>query len=169
MIFECIDPVNDPHIIQYEDEDVILLEEVVRSVEYKKVPYEKLCDNAKKFGLTVKELAYEFNDWPTLYNWMHTVGKAGYTLNGKVIEGFVLEDASGFMFKLKLHYYNTWKFLRGVLFSVAKHGYIDGTGKLATELHNKFYGFIRTLPPEDLKKDIITIRNMFYCNKENEE
>ena len=37
-----------------------------------------------------------------------------YEYHGREIEGFVIEDSAGKMLKLKLAYYNFWKFMRAL-------------------------------------------------------
>lgn len=162
FIFEVIDPVKDPHIIEYQTEDIVLLDAIYRNMDYKKVPYDKLVEIGKLFNLKVKELAYTFNSWSEFYKWQEVVKEDDYKYKGEHIEGFTLEDNDGFMFKMKLAYYNTWKFMRGVKDSVGRYGSIKFTGALVTEEQNKFYGWLRELTREELKKDIITLRKMFF-------
>lgn len=90
-----------------------------------------------------------------------------YKYNGNHIEGFVLEDADGYMVKLKLAYYNFWKFMRSVAHEAIRKGYIDNrrTSALTTPLSNQFYGWVKTLHDmEDLElvpRDICTLRKLF--------
>ena len=53
-----------------------------------------------------------------------------YEYEGRKIEGFVIEDSAGYMTKLKLSYYNFWKFLRGVSHEAIRKGYITRTSAL---------------------------------------
>ena len=77
------------------------------------------------------------------------------------------------MIKLKLAYYNFWKFMRGVAHETIKKGYIDPrrTSALTTPLANAFYGWIKEKRAavfesggdlELIPKSIITLRAMFY-------
>ena len=93
-----------------------------------------------------------------------------YQYNDEYIEGFVFEDASGFMTKCKTGYYNLWKKLRGVCDQTLRCGYITRTGMLTSALENYFYGFCRGLYQKDrdketktypYKTDIISIREKF--------
>jgi tRNA splicing ligase len=91
-------------------------------------------------------------------------------IDDKCIEGFVFEDKNGFMFKLKVPYYNEWKMLRGVARQVLKTGNIRYTGALQSVVSNYFYGWCKekfnTLDKEERRKyaekDIISLRNEFY-------
>lgn len=88
--------------------------------------------------------------------------------NGEYIEGFVVEDLSGFMFKIKLQYYKMWKHLRRVASDTIKSGNIGYTGSLLTPLENQFYGWCRQKfvltneEKERLPKDICSLRKMFF-------
>ena len=85
------------------------------------------------------------------------------------IEGFVIEDANGFMTKLKGTYYRFWKFMRTIkdeVFRECKNGYkgyIDHTSKLTDKDSNLFYGFIKDLAQNNYKgpTDIISLRDMY--------
>ena len=72
------------------------------------------------------------------------------------------------MIKLKLAYYNFWKFMRGIAHEAIKAGYINGkrTSALTTPLANQFYGWVKTLHDspdrETLPRDICSLRKMFF-------
>lgn len=162
FIFEVIDPVNDPHIIEYKTEDIVLLDAIYRDLNYKKVSYDELIEIGKLFNLQVKELAFTFDSWNEFYKWYEEVKEEDYKYKNEYIEGLALEDNDRFMFKMKLAFYNNWKFMRNVRDGVNRYGFIKYTGALTTEEQNRFYGWLRELPKEDLKKDIITLRKEFY-------
>ena len=97
----------------------------------------------------------------------------GYQYNGKYIEGFVFEDAVGFMTKCKTGYYNFWKFMRGVADTTLRTGHYRRTGALQTAEANKFYGFCRDCFKNDrntveksypYKTDIISLREKYLNN-----
>jgi len=162
FVFEVIDPVNDPHIIEYDLEDIILLDVIDREMNYKKLSYEELIQVGNMFNLNIKELAFTFQNWNEFYNWYNTIKEdINYKYNNNYIEGFVLEDNNKFMFKMKLAYYNNWKLMRNVKDSVVKHGAIRYTGALTTEEQNMFYGWLKELSKEELKQDIISLRKKF--------
>jgi len=166
FVVEVIDPINDPHIIEYENEDIILLDAIYRDMNYKKLSYDELLFVSELFNLSIKKLAFIMYNWNDFYNWYESVTVDDYKYNNKYIEGFVIEDANEFMFKMKLAYYNNWKFMRNVKDSVAKHGAIRYTGALTTKKQNMFYGWLKELPKEELELDIITLRKKFLAEKE---
>ena len=169
FLFECIDIKHDPHVIEYANDDIILLDVVANNLDFHHVSYETLQNLAMKFGLKVKTKAFEFSNWQEFYDWHRKVMQSGYLYNGNEIEGFVVEDSNGFMIKIKLEYYTFWKFMRGIAQETLRKGYIDRTGILVNQESNMFYGFVKKLyentPPDErdkIPRDIISLRRMFY-------
>lgn len=168
FVFECVDMKNDPHIIDYEDNRLFLLDIVHNDISYRKYSYNKLLEVSNVFGLTCKEKACTIESWQEFFDWYYDVTNEDYKYDGKNIEGFVIEDMNGYMVKLKLRYYNFWKFMRSVAHEAIRKGYIDPrkTSALTTPLANQFYGWVKTLHEvEDtdlIPRDICTLRKMFY-------
>lgn len=167
FVFECVDMARDPHIIDYQHDSLYLLDIVYNDMHYRKYSFEQLCEVADNFGLVHKERAYILENWQEFFDWYYLVLDEDYKYNGRVIEGFVIEDADGYMVKLKLAYYNFWKFMRSIAREAIHKGYIDGkrTSALTTPIANQFYGWVKTLHnSEDLEavpRDICTLRRMF--------
>lgn len=143
MVFEVIDPVNDPHIIKYDESRLILLDIIYNTIEFKKYTYRELSTVAHSLKLPVKEFGMEISDFEEFKQLYTDIENIDFTFNGKFIEGFVIEDASNFMVKLKSGYYKQWKSLRPVAQSTFKNGHYMKTGALRTPLENNFYGFCR--------------------------
>lgn len=117
FIFECIDPENDPHIIEYDQKKVILLDIAKNSFE----------DSFESYDVT-KKIARELDlECKSLEKFLHAPDELRAFIekcqnNGSVqIEGFVLEDSTGFRVKLKTEYYTKWKHLRGYLYQLKKN------------------------------------------------
>lgn len=161
LVFEVIDPVNEPHIIEYDKKDIILLDAIYKDINYKKLSYEELTDLGNTFGLTVKEKIIELHNWNEFYHFYEEAIKPDYKCNNEYIEGFVFEDANNFMFKLKTYYYNYWKYARKIKEEIYKLGYLKRTGGLYDETLNLFHGWCKILTKEELKKSIIDLRNQF--------
>ena len=168
FVFECVDMKNDPHIIEYPESKLFLLDIVYNDMQYRKYSFEQMCSVADEFGLTHKEKAFVLESWQEFFDWYYEVVSEDYKYNGREIEGFVVEGANGYMVKLKLAYYNFWKFMRSIAHEAVKKGYIDSrrTSSLVTPLANQFYGWVKTLhDAEDLEsvpKDICTLRKLFF-------
>ena len=113
MVFEVIDPVNDPHMIDYDRAHLVLLDVFHRGTEPEKLPYEHLVAVAERFGLTAKRRAMEFRTAQALRGW-HAAACAdlSWRFRGEDIEGLVLEDSVGFQTKVKLPHYAFWKRMR---------------------------------------------------------
>lgn len=163
FVFEVINPENDPHIIKYDEKDIVLLDIILNKPLFEKVPYESAIMLAKKLGLRFKELVAEYSNWSDFYaNYVETI-KPGYQYKGEDIEGFVIEDSEGFMTKSKLFYYKQWKQLRDIAHRYIKYEHIKSTSSLINPEMNYFYGWLRNKEKDDVVgKDIITLRDMFY-------
>lgn len=169
FIFECVDMKHDPHIIEYPENKLILLDIVKNDIEYSKYSYEDMRRIAEKFDIQHKKRAYQIANWQDFFDWYYEVLESDYEFDGNPIEGFVIEDSAGYMVKVKLTYYNLWKFMRNVAHEAIRNGYIHKTDALTTPLANEFYGWVRTLHDdpdvENLPRDICTLRRWFYENK----
>ena len=168
FVFECIDTKNDPHIIEYQESRLVLLDIVSNQMEFVKYKYEDMCGIADRFGLAHKQKAYEILSWQDFFDWYYDVIKENYEYQGRKIEGFVIEDSTGYMVKLKLAYYNFWKHMRNVFHEVKRKGCISNTAVLTTPVANHFYGWVKQLyETGDIKSvptDICSLRRMFYSN-----
>lgn len=169
FVFECVDMKHDPHIIEYPENKLVLLAIIKNSLDFRQLEYDELVNIAGEIGVEHKVKATEISDWTEFVDWYNTVTEEGYEFDGKVIEGFVIEDSNGFMTKVKLQYYNFWKSMRGVAHMVLKKGYIDKTSILYNALSNDFYGFMQNIYKTTTKEerqefptDIIYWRNKFY-------
>lgn len=173
LVFEVMDVENDPHIIKYPESKIVLLDAIKNDLTYKTLCYDMLSHIAEAVGCEVKERAFVLKDWEDFTELYRQAQEEDYQYNGEFIEGFVFEDASGFMTKCKTGYYNLWKKLRGVCDQTLRCGYITKTGMLSSSTENFFYGFCKELfiqhrdketKSYPFKTDIISIRERFYNN-----
>ncbi len=166
FVFECVDMKHDPHIIEYPESKLVLLDIIYNQMDFAKYEYDDMCHVASQFGLLPKEKAFEIADWQEFFDWYYEVLEEDYEYKGGKIEGFVIEDSTGYMTKLKLAYYNFWKLMRGVAHEAIRKGYITRTAVLTTPTANQFYAWVRRLHDAEDKKsipeDICTLRRMFY-------
>lgn len=102
-----------------------------------------MIEGLNQFGITPKEKAIEIATWQEFFDWYYDVLVDDYEYNGRKIEGFVIEDSVGYMTKLKLAYYNFWKFMRSISYETIKKGYISKTSALTTPLANEFYSWVK--------------------------
>lgn len=170
FVFECVDMKNDPHVIEYPESELFLLSIVKNKMEFEQLSYENLLNIGSALKVKVKEKAFEIASWGEFVDWYNEVTSEGYEYNGKIIEGFVIEDMEGKMVKIKLHYYNFWKFMGGIAHEVLRSGYFRRTGSLTTPEANMFYSFCQKLYSDAttreqrdlIPRDIIYLRNEFY-------
>lgn len=171
FVFECVDMKHDPHIIEYPQSELFLLDIVRNQMEFSKYEYESMVAIANTLELKPKEKAFEIANWQDFFDWYYDILEDEYEYKGRNIEGFVIEDSAGYMTKLKLAYYNFWKFMRSISHEAIRSGYIKRTSALTTPLANEYYSWVRKLHDVEDKtiipKDICTLRRMFYKEKEN--
>lgn len=160
LVFEVIKYKEDPHIIKYEEDKLVLLDIVKRTVKYEKLDYMDIVQFAKAYGFECKQIVHKFENWIELYTWYRDIQND----MDIQIEGYVLEDSSGFMTKIKLPYYNFWKQMRGIKEKVqAKRAHEVKGGSLYTPLHNKVFSWLKKQEIDYLKRSsIIDLRDDFY-------
>ena len=182
FVFEVINKEQDPHIIKYKKNECILLDIIRNDIKFEKLGYESMCDVAKLIGLEHNYLADIILDYKELSRYIENASSTDFKyqtdrIDDECIEGFVFEDANGFMFKLKTHYYNEWKMLRGAAVKIFRSGNINFTGALQSVESNYFYGWCRekfvTLTKQERwdysKRDIISLRDEFRLDKSHNE
>ena len=162
-VFEVIDPVRDPHIIAYDEPHLVLLDVVRRHRDIQRLPYAQLQRLGERLGLRVKERAMTFRDWRGLAGWLEACTRPGWTFRGREVEGFVLEDAAGFLTKLKLDTYNLWKRMRSLKERVRR---VRGTGRpLERDLSDprvaEFHAWLMEQPDAVLDEDIVALRGRY--------
>ena len=167
FVFECVDMVHDPHVIEYPGSRLFLLDIVKNDMKFQKQPYEQIVQYAGEIGITPKEKAFVIENWQDFFDWYYEVMGEDYLYRGRHIEGFVVEDTAGYMIKLKLAYYNFWKFMRGISAEVLRRGYVDKKrlSSFTTPLANHYYAWLKTqFTPggsECVPRDICSLRKMF--------
>lgn len=182
FVFECVDMVHDPHIIEYPESQLVLLDVVKNSLDFNKLDYVTTRALSDCLNIPCKEQACVIGSWQEFCDWYNEVMDEDYLLEDyfgdkRHIEGFVLEDANGYMLKLKLPYYNTWKFLRGIAHETLRKGYVEPkrTALLTTPLTNCFYGWLKDLYERNktenktIPTDICSLRRMFFSSDTGKE
>lgn len=119
MVFEVIHK-DDPHMIKYKENDVVLLDIVKNRTTFKAEGFELVKGMAKNFGFKHKELVKELKNEQDLRDFYEEIEDENYSLNGERLEGFVFEDSKHFMIKFKTGFYNFWKRMRGGVNRLAK-------------------------------------------------
>lgn len=158
-IFEVIDIVNDPHIIKYEESGVFLLDVVKNDFSNTFMDYGDLELFAKEFNFETKVLFKTFENFESLKEFIDYYDTS---MNEVPIEGFVVKDSKGFMFKYKTPYYKFWKEVRKYKDWVIK-------GKNITNVSDKMKDvieFMKTFDVEELQKmSVIDVREKYSMVK----
>lgn len=153
LVFEVIDIENDPHIIKYSNSKVVLLDIIDNDIQFKHTDYETVQSVAKSLGIDCKEKAVILNNSDEFKQFSEEMTQDDFKWKNKYIEGFVFEDANGFMFKYKTAYYKYWKFMRSRVESIARGQRVG--------IDNPFLNWVL----EDVKNrsfmDIITLRTEY--------
>lgn len=158
-IFEVIDIVNDPHIIKYSESGVFLLDVVKNDFTNTFMEYDALELFAKEFNFETKVLFKTCENFESL---KELIDYYDDSMSGVAIEGFVVKDSKGFMFKYKTPYYKFWKEVRKYKDWVIK-------GKEITNVSDKMKDvieFMKTFDVEDLQTmSVIDVREKYYKEK----
>ncbi len=163
LVFEAIEPMNDPHIIHYDSKALILLDIVNNNVTFSAADRKECHRIAKMLNCKTKMQAAVLKDSETLQNWLNAVQHFDYLYNGSRVEGFVLEDARGLMVKVKLPWYAFWRQMRTQLerLQSGKKAQMPAL-EINRELAKAFIDFLGNKSAEDLKSaNIIDLRNEF--------
>ena len=170
ILFEVVDMINDPHIIEYEKPyNVFLLDIVKNDIEFSKLSYDELLEFGKEYKIEVKKRIYsQIETILGLSYFVDCILYCSSSIDEQFIEGFVIEDSNGFMFKLKTPYYSFWKQMRGIAGSVVKYGDYKHLGRFTdNEEAIKFYEWMmKNKDNDEIKKlvsqnRIIEIRKLF--------
>lgn len=112
-VFEVINIEKDPHIIEYPESKVVLLDIIKNDLTFQRLPFQELNKVAKEFDVECKRIVGVFKDWQ---NFEENQEKLLEKMQNK--EGFVAQDQYGFMIKCKTPYYLELKHLRTLMEAV---------------------------------------------------
>lgn len=140
-VFEVIDPFNDPHIIEYQEENLVLLDLIKNTTNFEKISYPDLQIFAQNNNISVKELAYAASNIDEFMSVYDKITAANYKYKDSYIEGFVIEDANAFMVKTKTVYYDKWKYLRNKMENALKNNKFNT--KSNNELEISFLNYLK--------------------------
>ena len=164
MLFEVIDPERDPHIVEYEKKQIVLLDVVNNTLKFEKISYENLIAVSKACKLNVKKrlnIIKSKEDYLMFHDMVTNSNSAFPIISNN--EGYVIEDQNGYIFKLKTYWYNKWKWARNIIDSINRYGRYGSYDKLPEdmkEIHDWYLENKKRLK----KKNIIEIRKEFNKN-----
>lgn len=165
LVFEVIDPINDPHIIKYDKREVILLDIVYNTINFNKLSYEELEIVWEQLWFKVKEKLVEVNDMAELREILNELANPNSEYNTWVpIEWMVFEDQDWFMFKQKGFFYLQWKKLRALTGPVSRWQNFVHTWMLINPEMNEYYWWLKWQHLSG-EENIIELRDRFYRYK----
>ena len=112
-VFECVDTVNDPHIIKYKDNKVVLLEVFKNQLKEEHVSWKELHEISDRLVVPCKSQELRFNNWEEFEEWKDKF-RQGITQWDCKHEGYVFEDQNGYRVKFKSSFYSFWKSMRAL-------------------------------------------------------
>ena len=113
-VFEVIDPIEDPHIVYYSKAHCVLLDIVVNEYEYRHLSTPLREAFADIYGLETKTFDSTLSSWHDFESFVE------FAEAENLCEGYVLEDANGFMLKIKNDWYKFWKKMRSISQAIVK-------------------------------------------------
>lgn len=159
LVVEVIDPVNDPHIIEYDREKVVLLDIVSNTLEPHFTIYPLVSVKAFEFGMDVKRHVKTIMSWDEVTELERLCQHPRYAdINKKSFEGYVFRDSHNLMFKLKTAYYLKWKGYRRAATRI-----LSGTNAGVEDAFLRWVEENRAALSCDC--DIIKLRNMYEGEK----
>lgn len=157
LVFEVINPTEEPHVIEYPRNKIVLLDEIPNEINAVPRPYNHLKLIARQMGFECKKLRATLNNWEEFETFVKD------TQNSiREVEGYVLVDSWDQMYKIKTLFYTTWKHLRTVAKRVDAGKEVPKQKFLTSPIMNDFYNWLVANRDNIHDKDIITLRREFY-------
>ena len=159
-VFECVDTVNDPHIIKYKENKVVLLEVFKNQLKEEHVSWKELHEIADKLLVPCKSQELRFNNWEEFEEWKDKF-RQGVTQWDCKHEGYVFEDQNGYRVKFKSSFYQFWKQMRALKDVLAGGGTNKKVYKTKEEI--QVVKLMEELGRDKLKEmSIIDVEDIFY-------
>lgn len=155
LIFECIDPIGDPHIIDYNKEHIVLLECIKNDFNYSQKTYNELIEISKLLDIKVKCI---YKDIETYEDLKADISYSKTHFN----EGYIYEFADKFKIKLKTDYYKKWKYLRGLTDRIKSNKYVELSNLHDSDSIN-FLSWAKKINIEN--KNIMQLRELYLKEK----
>lgn len=177
FLFEVNDPENDPHIIEYNKKEVVLIGVVKREFKFSQLTYEKMKEFSESFtNMPIKKKFVNFDNLDSFEKFHNAVSKESALTTKRKVEGYVIQDANCNMIKVKLPYYSFWKTMREMSHkvnrSISKSINFDITDAVnnhfliqdVDKVHAvKFLENFKLLSDVERKQSIVILRNKFLA------
>ena len=140
LVFEICNSDLDPHMVEYNEPTLFLLEAFKNSLKEETLPYKELVEISKQLEVNCKEVfrvlwnKEEMVDFINEYESLYKFPVSQKIRIDEGLEGFVLEDSNHFRVKYKTHWYQFWKHIRNKRGNVQVEECIDKCVGFADEL-----------------------------------
>ncbi|WP_162815017.1 RNA ligase [Erythrobacter aureus] len=160
--FEVISPTEDPHIVEYDEERLVLLDFVHNAEEFEKLDYKRLVQLAKYIEVEHRDIIATLPNEQALRAQVAKLRDPSSALYKREIEGVVIEDADGRHVKVKSGWYDHWKHARRLVERLALQRRRDEEINLRTpaELED-FMAWVEKQADEITDLPIIELRRRF--------
>lgn len=161
LVFEVIDPINDPHIIKYKESKLVLLDIIENRLDKcEKIKYKELQQFSIDWNIECKKEDLKFENWEEFFRFYNSI-KDDKSIHH---EGWVFEDQNQFMFKYKTAFYKYWKYMRSIKDAIVKGRNIKQVFSSQDEV--EIINFMKSIDIEKLNKmSIIEVRDKFLEQK----
>ena len=141
-VFEVMDMVNDQHIV-YENQPLALLDFIPNSLDLNGIDKDVELSETSKNKINLKSIVIAKNK---KINSKEELDKFLQDMEENELEGAVITDSNGFMWKFKTNFYRFWKTERNQLERVLRCKEPKGANRLnSLEAQEKEHGFINFL------------------------
>lgn len=157
FVFECINK-NDRHIIEYPNNEVVLLDIFDNTLEEVRQPISVLNTVSYNIGCRFKTLSQIITTKQELVEWINKVMADDNIKH----EGYVAVGDNGFKFKIKSNFYKKWKYMRSVLQRLQCGKDVVEAKQKANREQIHIIQFMQTFTREELQTmDIIDVRQKY--------
>lgn len=147
-VFEVMDMENDQHIV-YENQPLALLDFIPNSLDLRGIDKDVYFSETLKNTINLKSIVIAKN---TIINSKEELDNFLNNMEEQELEGAVITDSNGFMWKFKTNFYSFWKTERNQLERILRNKEPRGVDRLnSLEVQEKENNFINFL--KDFTKD----------------
>lgn len=117
LSFEVIDIINDPHIIKYDESNIVLLSIIKNDIYFNELPFEDVVNLGLELDLDIAKPLVTLNNFSEFVSYYNDIilKENIFDIESNHLEGLVFKDLNNFMFKVKFPYYSYWKYMRGLI------------------------------------------------------
>ena len=158
-VFEVMDMENDQHIV-YEENPLALLDFIPNSLDLRGIDKDVYFSETLKNIINLKSIVIAKN---TIINSKEELDKFLQDMEENELEGAVITDSNGFMWKFKTNFYRFWKTERNQLERVLKGKEPRGVDRLnsldAQEKENGFINFLKEFTKDKTQEELEELLN----------